>query len=146
MSTNLHERYHQATGHLEMIEANGNATLLGSGWAGNDSRPGVNPHQVQGRNNPAMQAEHNIGPLPRWTYTIGTPITHPHLGPLAFPLTPDPDPNGEMCGRSAFFIHGANSTDPLNSSEGCIIMPHDVRVHLAEFVAAGINRLEVVGA
>lgn len=135
-------RYHLSSGELGLVDGNGREWHLGSGWAGNDSRPGVNPDHVQGRNNPAMQAVHNIGPLPQGWYTLDEPITHPHLGPLAFPLIPDPA--NEMFGRGGFFIHGASSADPLNSSEGCIIMPHDVRARLAELFDAGTTRLEVV--
>jgi len=43
---------------------------LATGWAGHDA----------GRNNPAEQADHNIGPLPRGKYTIGHAYTHPKLG------------------------------------------------------------------
>lgn len=137
-------RFTQSTGQLDFIDETGRDWLLGEGWAGNDSRAGVNPDHIQGRNNPDAQDQKCIGPLPRWGYTVGAPITHPHLGPLAFPLTPDPDPNGEMCGRGDFFIHGAGGADPANSSEGCIIQPHDVREHLAQLVEAGTIRLQVV--
>ena len=142
ITPNLHERYHQANGHLEMIEASGAETLLGVGFAGNDSRPGVNPNRIHGYNNPDAQGVKCIGPLPRGWYTIGKPFHHPGLGPLTFILTPDPA--NAMCGRDSLRMHGASATDPANSSEGCIVQAHDVRVKLAELVAAGINRLEVV--
>ena len=135
--------FQQGSGDLDLIGDDGSAELLGTGWAGNDSRAKVNLDHVQGRNNPDMQAVRFIGPLPRWCYTVGAPIHHPELGVLAFPLTPDPDTNGEMCGRGDFFIHGAGGDDPENSSEGCIIMPHDVRVHLALLQASGVTRLQV---
>lgn len=128
--------YSQSDGVLEDSK-----DVLGVGFAGNDSRPGVNPDHIHGYNNPDAQQVHNIGPLPRGFYTIGDPITHPHLGPLAFPLMPDA--SNEMFGRSDFWIHGASPKDPLNSSEGCIVMAHSIRLALAEIVAHGFNRLQV---
>ena len=135
-------RQSQTTGNLDYLDDSGRDWFLGQGWAGNDSRAGVNPDHIQGRNNPTAQQIHCIGPLPQGWYDIGAPITHPHLGPLAFPLTPDPA--NEMFGRSDFFIHGAGGADPANSSEGCIIQAHDVRAHLAQLVEAGTTRLKVV--
>jgi hypothetical protein len=38
-----------------------------------------------------------------------------------------PDLSNAMCGRSAFRIHGASKKHPLDSSEGCIIAPVNVR-------------------
>ena len=92
-----------------------NAVLFGSGWAG----------QGIGRNNPDSQQIHNIGPLPRGRYSIGKAYQHPHLGPVVMNLTPD-DTN-VMFGRSDFRIHGAALSHPEVSSEGCIIMPREVR-------------------
>lgn len=135
-------RQSQSTGNLDFIDDTGRDWALGQGWAGNNSRAGDNPNHLPGRNNPALQAVHNIGPLPQGWYDVGAPITHPHLGPLAFPLTPDP--SNEMFGRSDFFIHGAGGADPANASKGCIIQAHAVREHLAQLVDAGTTRLQVV--
>ena len=55
--------------------------------------------------------------------------------PIAFPLTPDSDNN--MYGRSGFMIHGDNAQN--DASQGCIIMPRDVRELLHEG-----DRLEVI--
>jgi len=93
-------------------------------FAGNDSRPEVNPEHIQGRNNPEHCDLHNIGPLPPGVYKFGPWHTHPGLGPHCAALT---QIEGETYGRSAFYMHGASSTDPLNSSEGCVVVPHDPR-------------------
>lgn len=111
-------KYEQATGKL--FDDNG---LIGVGWAG---------HQ-DGKNNPAMQDVKDIGPLPVGNYTIGDPVNGTHLGPLAFPLTPDP--SNVMFGRGAFFIHGASITNPAMSSDGCIIQGRSVREYIAQKIA-----------
>ena len=105
--------YSQSTG--QMTKDDG--TLVATGFAGNNSRPGVNPKHLQGMNNPDMQSVHCIGPLPQGTYTVGTWGLHHPVGPNSAPLT---QTSGETFGRNAFFIHGPGDTDPMNSSEGCI--------------------------
>ena len=83
-----------------------------------------------GLNNPGYQTVHGIGPLPKGAYTIGEPLDPPdHLGPLAMPLTPST--TNVMFGRSAFFIHGDNAAMNHTASDGCIILPHDVRQAIA---------------
>jgi len=93
-----------------------------------------------GKNDPAAQAEHNVGPIPAGTYTIGPPkdtLTH---GPFVLPLSPSAD--NEMFGRAGFLIHGDSVTEPGTASEGCVIMPRAVR----ELVAASDDKtLSVVG-
>lgn len=78
-----------------------------------------------GLNNPAMQCVHNVGPLPRGRYKIGSwQDYHEHLGPIVAPLIPQPDENGSLawlCGRGGFYIHGPEF------SEGCIIQVRPVR-------------------
>ena len=99
---------------------------IAKGFAGNDSRPGVNPDHVHGYNNPDAQAIHCIGPLPQGMYRIVEwQDEHPGLGPIVAILE---QVDGETYGRDDFRIHGASATDPLNSSEGCIVLPHDQRV------------------
>jgi hypothetical protein len=93
--------------------------LVATGWAG----------QLAGRNNPAMQNVPNIGPLPVGFYTIEPSYHHPHLGPVTMNL--DPHPTNEMFGRADFRMHGASADHPELSSHGCIIMPRDVRVKIA---------------
>src|SRR5579859_5974501 len=96
-------------------------TLLGKGYSGRN----------EGRNNPELQAVHNVGPLPRGPYTIGPAELHPVLGPVAMPLTPE-DGN-QMFGRGDFWIHGDNATH--DASHGCIVIDRDVRQHVAGNVA-----------
>jgi Protein of unknown function (DUF2778) len=106
--------YEQTSGKL--LDDNGK--LIGIGWAGH----------LQGRNNPAMENVEGVGPLPRGKYVVGNPIDHTHLGPLSFPL--QPDPSNKMFGRSGFFIHGASQIHPALSSDGCIIQGLIAREYL----------------
>ena len=110
--------YDQATGRL--TDENG---LVGIGWAG----------QLAGKNNPAMQNVPKTGPLPVGNYVINDPINDPKLGPVAFPLTPDPA--NEMFGRAGFFIHGADIRIPSLSSEGCIVQQRTVREYIEQKIA-----------
>lgn len=92
-----------------------------------------------GKNNPAMQDVRGIGPLPKGTYTINAPIdTHTH-GPYVMWLIPDPQ--NDMCGRSAFGIHGDSVVHPGEASEGCMIFPRTVRERVWN---SGDHTLEVV--
>jgi Protein of unknown function (DUF2778) len=89
-----------------------------------------------GRNNPAMEGKKSIGPIPRGNYTIGKAFTHASKGPLCMRITP----NGHNAlGRSGFLFHGNNKEN--NASEGCIIMPPNVRKLIAE---SGDTALSVV--
>ena len=91
------------------------------------------------KNDPAMEAIHNRGPIPRGLYHIGKPqntVTH---GPFVLPLTPDP--SNIMFGRFAFLIHGDSVVNPGTASEGCIIMPRGVREAIA---VSGDTDLHVV--
>lgn len=106
-------KYEQATGKLF-----DGPELIGIGWAG---------HLV-GKNNPQMQNVKDVGPLPLGRYTIGNAVGGSHLGPLAFPLTPDPA--NSMLGRSGFYIHGADRRTPSMSSDGCIIQNRITREYI----------------
>ena len=113
---------------------------IAQGWAGNDSRPGVNPNHVHGYNNPDAQAIRCIGPLPQGLYKIAEwQDEHPGLGPIVAILQ---QVSGETFGRDDFRIHGASSSDPLNSSEGCIVLPHNDRVAVR---ATGETLVQVIG-
>ena len=108
-------------------------------FAGNDSRPGVNPDHLQGRNNPEMCSVHKIGPLPcaatpdaePCVYVFGAWGTVPGLGQNVSCLT---QISGETYGRDGFFMHGESAEDPMNSSEGCVCVPHDPRVAIKNMV------------
>lgn len=116
--------YNQTTGELKDGE-----TLLGIGWAG----------RGEGKNNPDMQFVRETGPLPQGFYTIESPVTHPRLGPLAFHLRPDPE--NEMHGRDAFFIHGPSKSHYGQESKGCIIQLRAVRIQLERYVG---QKLQVI--
>ena len=103
-------KYEQASGQLSRDGAN---IVRGYSGAG------------EGKNNPEDQEIHNVGPLPRGSYTITAPhdtVTH---GPYVLPLTPDPA--NEMFGRAGFLIHGDSVVSPGTASEGCLIFPRNIR-------------------
>lgn len=129
MADNL--TYSQSSGRLAH-NVNGGETLLGRGWAGNG----------KGKNNPEMQAEKGIGPLPRGWYSVGEPFKHPSCGPYSMRLTPDPET--EMFGRDGFLIHGPamDANKFGNESKGCIVMARNVREAIH---AIGVTRMQVVG-
>lgn len=99
--------YHQSTGALLH-----NGRRVASGYSGSGA----------GRNNGAMQATHNVGPIPRGAYRIGTPYNTNSHGPHVMRLTPV---GHNALGRSGFLIHGDNRTH--TASQGCIILPRNVR-------------------
>ena len=94
----------------------------------------------EGKNNPAWQQIHNMGPLPQNTYSLGEWTVHPHLGPLVSELTPGPDQ--EMYGRDGFWIHGPGESNYGQESKGCVVIPRAWR----ELVRATCEKyIEVVG-
>ncbi len=103
-------KYSQASGWLSR---NGDNVAEGYSGAGD------------GKNNPAMQDVHNVGPIPVGNYTIEAPIDTKTHGPYVMHLTPDLA--NEMYGRSAFMIHGDSKVDPGTASEGCLIFPRAIR-------------------
>jgi Protein of unknown function (DUF2778) len=78
-----------------------------------------------GVDNPADEAIANVGPLPEGTYEIGAAFTNATTGPISMRLAPV---FGTTFGRGSFLIHGDNSAMNRTASEGCIILPHGVRV------------------
>lgn len=101
---------------LEFRSSDGKTTL-----DGHSEGFGYSGHS-EGRNNPAMESEHMVGPIPRGRYKIGPAFDHPQKGPICFRLTPD---GHDALGRSGFMIHGDNITH--DASEGCIILGRLVR-------------------
>lgn len=86
-----------------------------------------------------MQDRANIGPLPAGLYAFGKMIqSHPHLGPFVLPLLPDS--SNKMFGRSDFYMHG-DTPQTGCASEGCIIMPRNVRLECAQ---SEDKRLQVI--
>jgi hypothetical protein len=103
--------YAQKTGKLLQ-----DGRLVGTGYSGFDN----------GKNNPAMQAVHDVGPIPQGEWTIvGPPMNTPSHGP--FVLTLEPADGTNTFGRSGFLMHGDSIQSPGCASHGCIIMAHTVR-------------------
>jgi len=102
--------YSQSTGVLAR-----NGAAVGHGYSGHGA----------GRNNPAMQAAPNVGPIPQGQYKIGPPFDTPPSahGPHVMRLIQAP--GTDTFGRDGFLMHGDNPQH--DASEGCIIMPPDVR-------------------
>lgn len=114
--------YHQHDGTLYRADG----TLAGTGYSGHN----------EGKNNPAMESVKNIGPFPRgqWTFTVimgadGKPCDH--NGKKAPVICFHPKIGTETFGRDNFECHGDSIHEPGSVSLGCMIMPHDVRVEMA---------------
>lgn len=93
-------------------------TLVTHGWAGHGN----------GKNNPTMQDQHELGPLPRGVYAVGKwEARHGNLGPIVASLT---QTSGNTFGRSAFYIHGpdTNPKEYGQESKGCIVIPRPGRL------------------
>ena len=108
-------------------------------FSGNDSRQPENPHRYHGYNNSGTvrlvtgetvpaQSLHKIGPLPNDVYKVGEFGHHSELGEVVAPLTATGI--GKSYGRDDFYIHGPGA-DYKNSSEGCVVVPHDARLKIA---------------
>jgi hypothetical protein len=104
------------------------------GWAYSGHGNGVN--------NPDLQYEPEIGPIPVGSYTIGRAFVHPHAGPVCMRLTPNTGTDDH--GRAGFMWHGDNAANNRTASEGCIISPHLERSLAAALVSCGDDQLEVV--
>jgi len=91
-----------------------------------DGYSGFPPH----KNDAKACSIQNVGPLPFGGYTIRDFCDHPMLGVLAAYL--DPSVGNSMMGRGGFYIHGDSSAHPGESSHGCIVLPHDVRLMMSE--------------
>jgi hypothetical protein len=129
--------YEISTGRI--FDADG--LLAGTGYSGAPLNP-ADPED-EGKpgyiNDPADEDLKARGPIPKGFYTIGPARNHEHLGPIAMPLTPDPD-NVEY-GRSDFWMHGDSIKKPGTASRGCIIQHHDTRLRVA---TSGDTRLQAV--
>ena len=101
---------------------------VSSGWLSrNNLRYGQGYSGARdGKDNPLFQSIHNVGPIPEGLWIIGEPHDSATHGPFCLPLTPEPETN--TYGRSGFLIHGDSIAHPGKASEGCIILPHDVRM------------------
>ena len=107
--------YEQSSGRL----FDGAGNLVGSGYSGSGLY----------ENMPQAECLHNQGPIPKGLYHIGQPVNTVTHGPFVLPLTPDP--GNEMFGRFGFLIHGDSVIEPGTASQGCIILPHEIREAIA---------------
>ena len=114
----LYAVYEQNTGLFALYAPDGSVSFRTRGYAGR----GI------GRNQHIHQITPGVGPLPCGDYSIGEPVDHPRLGPLALPLRPHP--YNKMFGRRGFFIHGDNEKN--DASHGCIILPRAARALVVE--------------
>jgi Protein of unknown function (DUF2778) len=97
-----------------------NENVIAHGYSGNGEY----------KNNPDAIQIVDHGPIPIGSYLIGKPYDSPHTGNFTLPLEPFGD--NEMFGRSEFKIHGDSIDNPGTASNGCIILPHDIRVWIDE--------------
>ena len=107
--------YQQDTGDLSL-----GGTFYERGYSGHGD----------GLNNPALQAVHNVGPLPKGFWRMGAPVDHERLGSLAIPLYPCE--GTETFGRTGFYVHGDELGAPgqFLASDGCAIFSHATRMTL----------------
>ena len=118
--------YKQSTG--EMVNADGKTVAIG--YSGH----------LQGKNNPDLQGQHDVGPIPRGLWTIlGPPVDTTSHGPFVLHLHPDSDTN--CFGRSGFLIHGDSVVHPGLASLGCIILLRAAREQIWQSTD---HRLQVV--
>lgn len=103
--------YRQRTGQL----FNQFGNLIHAGYSGHG----------EGKNNPALEHVHNVGPIPQGRYSIGFPFDSSSHGPFCLRLAPLP--GTDTFGRDGFLMHGDSIQHPGEASEGCIIMPRNVR-------------------
>lgn len=117
--------YVQRTGHLYRPDG----SLLTTAYAGHGA----------GVNQPALQDQIGIGPLPTGLYTIGTNRPGTHMGPIAIALLPDAA--NQMHGRAEFYCHLDTRTRDHSASAGCIVMGVGP---LAQIAQARGQKIEVV--
>ena len=106
--------YEQKTGKLSI-----KGEVVGEGYSGNG----------EGLNNPKFQDKRDVGPIPRGNWKIGEVFKHETKGPITMKLTPD---GHDARGRDNFLIHGDNKKGDKSASEGCIILPKELRTKIAE--------------
>ena len=103
--------------------------FVGTGYSGHG----------QGLDNPGLEGEPNIGPIPRGSWKIVRwDDQRGDKGPIVAVLCPV---GHDAHGRSGFLIHGPHANDHHDSSHGCIIASRGIRIALR---ASGETHLEVI--
>ncbi|MBV8208217.1 MAG: DUF2778 domain-containing protein [Acidobacteria bacterium] len=103
--------FSQSTGSLAL-----DGVPIASGYSGRGA----------GRNDPDMQHVPHQGPIPRGIWKIsGPPVDTPSHGPYVLHLFPSPAT--EVFSRDGFLIHGDSLEHPGCASQGCIILPRNIR-------------------
>lgn len=93
-----------------------------------------------GKNDPEMEWDRDLGPIPCGFYTIAALVERdPVCG--EYVLTLAPDAANEMFGRSGFRWHGDSAEHPGEASHGCIVSARPLRVEAWE---GGDRNLQVV--
>lgn len=123
--------YEQASGWL--LDPQGNR--VGHGYSG----------RGEGKNNPAAEDVHNVGPIPCGDYAILSPRDTDTHGPFVLPLLPSAATRVRILslGRDpdSFLIHGDSKSMPGTASQGCIIQAPDIRHQIWD---SGDHDLKVV--
>jgi RHS repeat-associated protein len=130
--TGLYWEYSQTSGDLLRV-IHGERTPAGRGYSGNGD----------GLNNPSMQGTANTGPIPQGDWIIGAQQDNTTGSGRSFPASMrlTPDEGTDTLGRSGFVIHGDNSRGDQSASQGCIILPRNIRDIIG---GSGDNMLRVV--
>ena len=92
-----------------------------------------------GKNNPALQNVHDVGPIPRGIWRIGPPYDTATHGPHAMALTPEP--GTDTFGRAGFLIHADSVSHPGQASCGCIVLSSALRHQIS---SSGDRSLTIV--
>jgi RHS repeat-associated protein len=130
--TGLYWEYSQTTGNLVRV-IHGERTPVGQGYSGNGD----------GLNNPSMQGTANTGPIPQGDWTIQEQQDNSTGSGRRFPASMrlTPDEGTDTFGRSGFVIHGDNSRGDQSASQGCMILPRNIRDVIG---GSGDNMLRVI--
>jgi len=90
---------------------------------------GYSGAEPDGKNNPAMEATPNVGPIPQGDWMIsGPPQDTKEHGPYVLKL--DPKDGTFTFGRSGFIVHGDSLESPGTASKGCIVANRIVRTRI----------------
>jgi len=116
--------YCTLSGEVFERDENGNLVSFGRGYAGF----GVH------KNDPKSVAIRGQGPIPPGRWIICMPVDDQRHGPVTMRLWPCPAT--DTLGRSGFMIHGDSRRDPGNASNGCIVLPLEVRQRIARSVVS----------